>query len=114
MDFKKLGENLGLEEDEYLELVELLIQTGKVDLQKLKTAVEQGDPDEAAEAVHSLKGASGNLGLMDIFEVAGNCEKAARDHRKEELSPLVKRLEELMETLTKAAEKQARETDSRS
>ncbi len=103
MDFKKLGENLGLEENEYLEFVDLLVQTGKSDLQKLKTAVEQGDSDDAGNAAHSLKGASGNLGLMDIFEIAGQCEKTARDHRMNDLPPLIKRIEEMLLALSEAA-----------
>jgi HPt (histidine-containing phosphotransfer) domain-containing protein len=103
MDFKELGENLGLEEDEYMELVELLVDTGKVDVQKLKTAIEQGDSDEAGNAAHSLKGASGNLGIMNIFEVAKQCEEAARNHLMEDLTPLVKKIEDMLETLSIAA-----------
>ena len=103
MDFKKLGENLGLEEDEYLEFVELLIETGKKDLQKLKTAMAQGESEEARGAAHSLKGAAGNLGFMDIFEIAGQCEKAALNHRMNELPPLATKIEQMLETLSKAA-----------
>ena len=103
MNFKELGENLGLEEDEYMELVELLNETGKVDLQKLKTAMEQEDSDEARNAAHSLKGASGNLGLMDIFETAGQCEAAARNHQMNDLPPLVKGIGDMLETLSIAA-----------
>ena len=105
MDFKQLGENLGLEEEEFLEFVDLFIRTGKVDLQKLKTAMEKGDSDEAGNAVHSMKGASGNLGLMDIFEITGQCEKAARNHQMNDLPPLVKKIEEMLETLSAAAGK---------
>lgn len=105
MDFKELGENLGLEEDEYLELVELLVDTGQVDLQRLKTAVEQGDAEEAGNAAHSLKGASGNLGIRDIFEVARQCEEAARNHQMDELPPLIKKIEDLLEILSIATGK---------
>ena len=105
MDFKKLGENLGLEEKEYLEFVDLLVETCKADLQKLKTAVEQGNSDDAGNAAHSMKGASGNLGIMDLFEVAGQCEKAARDHRTNELPPLIKRIEEMLLALSEAIRK---------
>ena len=105
MNFKELGENLGLEEDEYMELVELLIDTGKVDLQKLKTAIEQGDSDEAGNAAHSLKGASGNLGIMDIYETAGQCEEAARNHQMKDLPPLAQKIDDLLKTLSEAAGK---------
>ena len=72
MDIKALAENLGLEEDEYLELADLLVETGLVDLSIMESALEGGDADAAAKAAHSLKGASGNLGIMDIYELAQN------------------------------------------
>lgn len=103
MNFKELGENLGLNEDEYMELIELFIDTGTIDLQKLKTAMENGDSDEVGSAAHSLKGASGNLGLMDIFETARQCGEAARNHRMKDLPPLVKQIEGMMGTLSRAA-----------
>lgn len=103
MDFKELGENLGLEEDEFMELVELLVDTGKVDVQKLRTAIEQGNADEARNAAHSLKGASGNLGFTDIFETARQCEEAARNNLMDDLPPLVKKIEDMLLTLSIAA-----------
>ena len=38
MDIKALADNLGLEEDEYLELADLLVETGMVDLSKMESA----------------------------------------------------------------------------
>ena len=78
MDFKELAENLGLEEEEYLELIELFVETGVSDLDELLSAVEEKDPEKAANAAHSIKGAAGNLGLMDLHETAGKIEAEAR------------------------------------
>ena len=78
MEFKELAENLGLEEDEFLELVELFIEKGSSDLDMLQSALDQGDTEKILEAAHSIKGASGNLGFMEIYEVAKSVEMNAR------------------------------------
>lgn len=79
MDFKELAGNLGLEEGEFLELVELFIEKGGSDLDMLQSALDQGDTEKILEAAHSIKGASGNLGFMEIYEVAKNVELNARN-----------------------------------
>jgi len=103
MDFKELGENLGLEEDEYMELVELLVDTGKVDVQKLKTAIEQGDSDEAGNAAHSLKRSFRQPRYHEYFLRSPNsAKKPLENHLMEDLTPLVK-IEDMLETLSIAA-----------
>ena len=104
MDIKALADNLGLEEDEYLELVDLLVETGMVDLSKLESAVGAGDAEKAAKAAHSIKGASGNLGLMDIYELAKTIEGEIRNHHLELIEPWVKEIREKLETLGKLAQ----------
>jgi HPt (histidine-containing phosphotransfer) domain-containing protein len=68
MNLKKLGESLGLDEDEYLEMIELFFESGGADLKKLEAAVKAGDAELGYTASHSLKGSSGSLGLMAIYE----------------------------------------------
>ena len=79
MNFKELAENLGLEEEEYLELIELFIETSMSDLNDLQSATGSGSTEKAADAAHSIKGAAGNLGLMEISEIAGRIEANARN-----------------------------------
>jgi len=43
MNFRELTENLGMEEDEYMELIELFIEAGMADLQKLQVAVNEAN-----------------------------------------------------------------------
>ena len=47
MNIKESAENLGLEEEEYLELIELFIETGITDLANLQSAVEKERIQEA-------------------------------------------------------------------
>ncbi len=77
MNFKELSENLSMEEDEYMELIELFIETGISDLKKLQTAAEEANAKKAADIAHSFKGAALNLGLMEFFEIAKQIERTA-------------------------------------
>lgn len=78
MDFKSLGENLGLEEEEFVEIVELFVDTAHNDFKKIKNAIDKKDYKALAESSHSLKGAAGNLGFRDISGSAEVIEKIAR------------------------------------
>ena len=101
MDIKALADNLGLDEDEYLELVNLLVDTGMVDLSNMESAVEAGDADTAARAAHSIKGASGNLGIMDIYELAKAIEAELQKNNLTSVDIQLKEIREKLETLTK-------------
>ena len=79
MNFRKLSENLGMEEDEYMELIELFIETGISDLKKLQIAVEENNAEKAANIAHSFKGAALNMGLTGFFEIAKEMEITARN-----------------------------------
>jgi histidine phosphotransfer protein HptB len=79
MDFKQLAEKIGLEENEYIELIELFIDTSAADMTTLENAVEKENADEVEKAAHSLKGASASLGLTDIAEIARLIEENARE-----------------------------------
>ena len=101
MDIKTLADDLGLDEDEYLELVDLLVDTGMVDLSNMESAVRLGDSDAAARAAHSIKGASGNLGIMDIYELAKAVEAELRNNNLAAIEGELKEIREKLETLAK-------------
>lgn len=81
MNFKKLASDLGLEEEDYVELIELFVDVGMSDFNRLQSALEEGDAEKAAKAAHSIKGAAGNLGLTDIYETAKLIVEEARGDR---------------------------------
>lgn len=103
MDFKSLGDNLGLEEDEFLEIVELFIDTANKDFEKINNAVKDTDSKLLAESSHSLKGAAGNLGFKDISKNAEYIEKVARSGKIDgfdvQLSDIQKGLKEIKNKL---------------
>jgi len=94
MNFKELAKNLGLEEEEYLELIELFIETGMSDLDKLQSAIEEGNAEKAANAAHSIKGAASNLGLMEVYGVAKKIENQTRNDRLEGIAESAQALKE--------------------
>ena len=77
MDLKALGEGLGLDEDEFIEIVEIFIESACEDVERLKEALLSKNPENASAAAHSLKGSAANLGFMDIAGLAAQLENEA-------------------------------------
>jgi HPt (histidine-containing phosphotransfer) domain-containing protein len=103
MDLKALGEGLGLEEDEFKEIVEIFVETAEADIARLSAATASQDANEAMEAAHSLKGAAGNLGFTDISEVSKILEEDARkgviDQVEKNIPVLMDKLNEIKSCL---------------
>ncbi len=70
MIIKKLADRLGLERKEMLELLQLYTETAGKDIETLKTALKTKNTTLAHEKAHAIKGASGNMGLQTIYELA--------------------------------------------
>jgi HPt (histidine-containing phosphotransfer) domain-containing protein len=107
MDIKELAERLGLDETEYLELLGLFVTTGHSDLKKLQAAVQATDSEGAVQAAHSIKGAAGNLGLMDFYTRAKQVEDDARNGILERVGESILLLKENLaeiEAMVKAGE----------
>ncbi len=99
MDFNALASNLGLERDEYIELVELFIETAESDIEKIRTANVQKDADQVAEAAHSLKGSAGNLGFLALSEKAKIAEDNSNAENLEGLEELTDDIEKMLEEI---------------
>lgn len=104
MDFKELGQNIGLEEDELIEMLELFIESGGADLDRLETAVKAGNAEKAHEASHSIKGSSGSLMLDDVFTLSKSIDDIVRTGTLEGIEDMVVRLRNAYETLKKDIE----------
>ncbi|MBW1730093.1 MAG: Hpt domain-containing protein [Deltaproteobacteria bacterium] len=101
MNLEELSANLGLDKEDYLELIELLIESGNQDLANLRQALAQNDPETAAKAAHSLKGAAANLGLTELSELAKEAELQAKQGTlqgmEEKIQALKGRLDQVAE-----------------
>ena len=99
MDFKKFAETLGLEENEFTELAELFLDTCVGDLERLDAAVTNDQAKEVARAAHSIKGAAGNLGFMELSDIAktieANAQEGNLDNTRENIAAFREKLGEL-------------------
>ena len=104
MNIRELAEGLGFDEDEYLELFELFVDVGRTDLEELQSAVEGGDAKQVASAAHSLKGASGNLGFMELHDLAGKIVEKARNNQLEGVDESVQVLKKKFDSIAELTE----------
>ena len=102
MDLKAVGERLGLEEDEFLEIVEIFIDTADEDIRKLEAANITKNCEAVSEAAHSLKGSAGNLGFMELSEISGKVESGARNNSIEGLSESLVAMNEKLDEIKMA------------
>ncbi len=79
MNLQALGINLGLELDEFIEIVELFLSTAITDIEKITTGFKNDNVSLVSEAAHSLKGSAGNLGFNEISQFASTIESNAKE-----------------------------------
>ena len=86
MDLQALGESLGLEKDEFIEIVEIFLESAESDVKRLEDAIIAQNSSALSEAAHSLKGSAGNLGFMEISDLSASIEDKARQNKIEGLA----------------------------
>jgi HPt (histidine-containing phosphotransfer) domain-containing protein len=80
MDIKKISASYGLTVEEFRGILEVFVPTAQADIGKIGAARQKGDAGAAEEAAHSLKGAAGNLGFVEMSETARRVEIDARNN----------------------------------
>jgi HPt (histidine-containing phosphotransfer) domain-containing protein len=103
MNFSELAGQIGLEEDEYRELVELFIETGRPDVEHIASDLAAGNAEQVARRAHTLCGAAGNLRIMALHEVAKRIELAASQNRLDTVADEMTALKNLFAELAAAA-----------
>ena len=78
VNLKQMAENVGLEEDEYLSLLVLFIESSICHLKELKSDILNGDSKKVYETIHTIRGAAENLGIPEMSEIARVVEIKAR------------------------------------
>jgi len=101
MNLKELGQNIGLEEEEFIEMLDLFIESGGADLDRLEAAIKAGNAEKAHEASHSIKGSSGSLMLNEIFDLSKSIDDIVRTGTLEGIDEMVVKLRNDYETLKK-------------
>jgi len=108
MNLKELSEKLELEEDEFLELVRLFVETGSSDLNELQSAIGDKDAQKVARVAHSMKGAAVILGLAEIFESANKMEMNARANDLEGVTGALRSIKEELDRVAKNLNKKVK------
>ncbi|NOX34492.1 MAG: Hpt domain-containing protein [Deltaproteobacteria bacterium] len=99
MDFRDLASRLGIDEEDFTELIELFVTTTLSDIDKIKKGVANNNPADAAAASHSIKGAAGNLGFDDIFNLAKDMEMQARKGSLDNFENFISDLEKQLDAI---------------
>ncbi len=94
MNLKGIAEQLEMEESDFLEIVELFLETSALDLEELRSAVKGNDSLGALHAAHSIKGAAANLRLTTVFELAQRMEREARENHLEGATVAIQAIQE--------------------
>ncbi len=104
MNFKDMASKIGVDEADFKELLEMMVDVSIADINNFETELAVENYIGAAMAAHSIKGAAGNLGLTDIFTVAAELEKGAKMSDKsqmpEKIAFLKQQLNKISEELT--------------
>lgn len=85
MNFKQMASDAGIDIEDFIEIAHLLIDTSMDDLKKIKQAMASNNLEGVSQAAHSIKGASGNLGLTEISDTAAQIEKNAKSGLADEI-----------------------------
>ncbi len=105
MEFKKLAERLGLDEEDIKELLELYMEVTASDLAELKEAIDAKDAQLAHAKAHSIKGGSGNLGLDKMYQLAKEIDDLARVNALDGLESIAQVMQETFNSLVEEFEK---------
>lgn len=105
MNITEQATSLGLEKNEYLELLDIFIESTDSDLTKLEDAVDFGRLKEAIQLAHHIKGAACNLNLEIMIESVTNIEGKVRNGKLGESKELIQSLKGQLSVLRETASK---------
>ena len=103
MDFKKIAQSLDLEEDEYMDLIRLFVETTETNLQNLESSVNAMDSEAVFKIAHKIKGAALNLEMTDVANLAKEIETKGKGNQLKDISPLLGELKKALEKINALA-----------
>ena len=78
LDLNKINELKEMLEDDFNELLILFKENSREHIDDLKVAHEENNVEDILKYAHSLKGASGSLGLQALFDLITDLEHLLR------------------------------------
>jgi len=113
MNLKIEAKKLGLQEEEYLEIVNLFIETTAHNLNQLRSAIQTRDISKMLQETHSLKGAALNLGFWEIYEIIERIGMKVRENSWHGISDDIERIQDTMDRIAKLSGKKPAHDESR-
>jgi two-component system, sensor histidine kinase and response regulator len=104
MDLQELTRHLDYGKETNLRIIDVFISTGLSDLSEIEAAVREGDAVRATTFAHSLKGAAGSLGLLELLQHARTIEDESRRGNLERVGDWVQRFKGEINRIAKLAE----------
>lgn len=92
MKLDEIAKNLELDIDDVKELLELYVETTTSELKELKIALDAKKIEEVHKRSHSIKGASGNLGIIEIYDIIKKIDDVACENKFDNLDAMVEEL----------------------
>jgi HPt (histidine-containing phosphotransfer) domain-containing protein len=105
-DLKELLERLEGDEGFLCELLVMFRDDTRLNLEKSRKAMAEGDFASLSRAVHTLKGMLRNLSMNAAGETAAALETASRENRQHESTELLEKLEKELEGILPEVEAQ--------
>jgi len=104
IDMEKTAEDMGIDVEDIKELFGLYVETTACDLAGLKEGLEKGDAVQIHERAHSIKGASGNLGLVDFYETVRDIDERVLEKNLDGLEDIVEKFSNMFDVFTEEFE----------
>jgi len=108
LNLKKLANHLQIEENQFLELTDLFLKTTFTELTNLESALEDRHSATAERMAHSIKGAAGILGFMEIHEVAKKIESTIRENHLTDIHGTILMIREKLDLVADALQREKR------
>jgi len=106
LDKEQISKKLGIDEPMYSSLIQEFYEQLKQKMEELDKAIACGKQDEIFTVSHYIKGAAGNLRLMEIHDIAKEIEDNAKtaDNSPEKHKLQIKRSHDLRDTVKSLAD----------
>ncbi|MBF0126800.1 MAG: response regulator [Magnetococcales bacterium] len=101
VDMERLLKTVDGDRELLLEIVELYFTDAPQKMARIKRAITLGETEEVRDAAHSLKGATGAFGRVEVFHLAYAMEKAGRGGDLQQALSLWSQLDAALRTMEK-------------
>lgn len=99
IDLQSMADELEFELEDMVMLIDVFLESSKMELEKLNAALEKNDLDLIYRSAHAIKGSAANLLLKDIAKQAKEIELKAGGKEDYDYKGNVKQLEHMINNI---------------